>query len=91
MASKLREKNNADYIVANDFSKIGNGKHWTMILNQDGFVTEYNTKKEIAKALEKPIFLLKEIKLGNVLHCNAFPNLHMVLNILNRLRHFFKR
>lgn len=56
VASKLREKNNADYIVANDLSKIGNGKHWAMILNENGIVTECNTKKEIAKALEKLLF-----------------------------------
>ncbi len=56
VASKLREKNNADYIVANDLSKIGNGKHWAMILNKKGIVTECNTKKEIAKALEEILF-----------------------------------
>lgn len=53
VASRLREKNNADYIVANDLSKIGNGKHWAMIINEDGIVSECNTKKEIAKELEK--------------------------------------
>ena len=56
VASRLREKNNADFIVANDLSKIGNGKHWAMILNEKGIVTECNTKKEIAKALEKLLF-----------------------------------
>lgn len=56
VASKLRQKNNADFIVANDLSKIGNGKHWAMILNENGIITECNTKKEIAKALEKLLF-----------------------------------
>lgn len=56
VASRLREKNNADYIVANDLSKIGKGKHWAMILNESGIVTECNTKKEIAKALEELLF-----------------------------------
>lgn len=56
VASKLREKNKADYIVANDLSKIGNGKHWAMILNENGIVTECTTKKEIAKSLEKLLF-----------------------------------
>lgn len=56
VASKLRQKNNADFIVANDLSKIGNGKHWAMILNEKGIITECNTKKEIAKALEKLLF-----------------------------------
>lgn len=56
VASRLRQKNNADYIVANDLAKIGNGKHWAMILNENGIVTECNTKKEIAKALEELLF-----------------------------------
>lgn len=56
VASKLREKNQADFIVANDLAKIGKGKHWAMILNEDGIVTECTTKKEIAKALEELLF-----------------------------------
>lgn len=56
VASKLRAKNHADYIVANDLSKIGGGKHWAMILGEEGIVTECNTKKEIAEALEKILF-----------------------------------
>lgn len=56
VASKLRAKNNADFIVANDLSKIGNGKHWAMILNESGILTECTTKKEIAKALEELLF-----------------------------------
>lgn len=56
VASALREKNQADYIVANDLSKIGNGKHWAMIIDKNGIVTECETKKEIAKALEQLLF-----------------------------------
>lgn len=56
VASKLRAKNNADFIVANDLAKIGNGKHWAMILNESGILTECTTKKEIAKALEELLF-----------------------------------
>ena len=56
VASKLREKNEADFIVANDLAKIGNGKHWAMIINKDGIVTECTTKKEIAKSLEELLF-----------------------------------
>lgn len=56
VASRLRQKNKADFIVANDLAKIGNGKHWAMILNKDGIVKECNTKKEIATALEKLLF-----------------------------------
>lgn len=56
VADRLRAKNHADYIVANDLAKIGGGKHWAMILNENGIVTECNTKKEIAKALEDILF-----------------------------------
>lgn len=56
VASRLRQKNKADFIVANDLAKIGNGKHWAMILNKDGIVKECNTKKEIAIALEELLF-----------------------------------
>ncbi len=56
VATKLREKNNADYIVANDLSKIGKGKHWAMIVGSNGVVCECETKKEIAKAIGKLVF-----------------------------------
>lgn len=56
VAHKLLIKNKADYIVANDLSKIGNGKHWGMIIDQDGIVCECNTKKEIAKKITELIF-----------------------------------
>lgn len=56
VASALRVKNQADYIVANDLSKIGKGKHWAMIIGQSGIVTECETKQEIAKALEQLLF-----------------------------------
>ncbi len=56
VASKLRQKNQADFIVANDLAKIGNGKHRAMILNENGKIAECNTKKEIAEALENLIF-----------------------------------
>ena len=56
VASKLREKNKADFIVANDLAKIGNGKHWAMIIGENGIVTECDTKLEIAKSLENLLF-----------------------------------
>ena len=56
VASKLRQKNHADYIVANDLSKIGKGRHWAMILGKNGIEAEVNTKKEIAKTLEQIVF-----------------------------------
>ena len=56
VAHKLLVKNSADYIVANDLSKIGNGKHWAMIINEKGIVCECETKKEIADNISKIIF-----------------------------------
>ncbi|MBR4111270.1 MAG: hypothetical protein IKK43_06275 [Clostridia bacterium] len=56
VATRLRVKNDANYIVANDLSKIGNGKHWAMILDSNGVVTECNTKKEIAESLTNILF-----------------------------------
>ena len=55
VAHNLLVKNNADYIVANDLSKISNGKHWGMLINEKGIVCECETKKEIAKAISKII------------------------------------
>lgn len=56
VATKLRKKNRADYIVANDLSKIGGGKHWAMIVGENGITTECQTKKEIAQAIRKLVF-----------------------------------
>ncbi len=53
VATRLKEKNHADYIVANDLAKIGKGKHWAMIIGDHGIETECTTKKEIAEALLK--------------------------------------
>ena len=52
----LLNKNKADYIVANDLSKIGNGLHPAMILDKDGIFEECETKQEIAKSLTKVLF-----------------------------------
>lgn len=51
VANNLRKKNNADYIVANDLSKIGHGKHWAMIIGESGIVAECETKYKIAETL----------------------------------------
>lgn len=56
VAMKLREKNQADYIVANDLSRIGKGKHWAMIVDENGIACECETKKEIALAIKKLVF-----------------------------------
>lgn len=51
VADRLRVKNQADFIVANDLSKIGGGKHWAMIVGPDGVAAECNTKDEIAETI----------------------------------------
>ena len=61
VASRLREKNKADFIVANDLSKIGNGKHYATIINETGICKECETKEDSSKTLRK--ILLKNKKL----------------------------
>ncbi len=56
VATRLREKNQADYIVANDLSKIGGGKHWAMVVGENGVVCECQNKKDIAMAIENLMF-----------------------------------
>lgn len=56
VASKLRDKANADYIVANDLSKIGGSKHFATIINENGIYTECETKNDIAKSIKHIIF-----------------------------------
>lgn len=56
VASKLLKKNNADYIIANLLDRIGNGKHFAMVLNKDGILTKCDTKAEIADIIAKLIF-----------------------------------
>ena len=56
VASNLLKKNNADYIVANLLDRIGNGKHFAMIINKEGILTKCNTKPEIADVISNLIF-----------------------------------
>lgn len=56
VATKLREKNRADCIVANDLSKIGGGKHWAMLVDENGIRCECHDKKEIANAIINLVF-----------------------------------
>lgn len=51
VASRLREKNGADWIVANDLAKIGNGKHPAIIVGEDGPVLRCRDKAGIARAI----------------------------------------
>ena len=56
VASNLLKKNNADYIVANLLDRIGNGKHFAMIINKNGVLTKCNAKPEIANVISNLIF-----------------------------------
>ena len=63
VASRLRRKNDADYIIANDLARIGGGKHWAMIVGQDkadpekdAVVCECQDKNEIADVIQNLIF-----------------------------------
>ena len=56
IATKLREKNNAEYIIANDLSKIGDGKHIAYFVGENGVEYRTETKDEIAKTLHKILF-----------------------------------
>ncbi|MCI8777675.1 MAG: hypothetical protein HFI87_00770 [Bacilli bacterium] len=56
VATKLREKNNAEYIIANDLSKIGDGKHIAYFVGENGVEYRTETKDEIAKTLHKILF-----------------------------------
>lgn len=56
VANKLRIKNSADYIIANDLSQIGNGKHPAYFVGENGVDYTCEDKKEIAHTLRKVIF-----------------------------------
>lgn len=56
VASRLRDKNQAEYIIANDLSKIGNGNHNAYFVGEHGVEYKCENKKEIAKTLKKIIF-----------------------------------
>lgn len=56
VAYNLLIKNNADYIVANDLSQIGKGKHPAMIINSGGIFSECETKSDIAEEITKILF-----------------------------------
>lgn len=56
VATKLLKKNNADYIVANLLDRIGNGKHFAMIIDENGILKRCETKPEIATSIAELIF-----------------------------------
>lgn len=51
VAHKLLVKNQADFVVANDLSEIGHGRHRAMIIDKNGIVGECETKEEIAEKI----------------------------------------
>lgn len=50
VATKLKEKNRCDLVVANDLSKIRSGNHQAYILGDDGYI-EASGKEDIAEKL----------------------------------------
>lgn len=47
-AKELRDKNNCDYVVANDLKNINSNKHVAYIINRDNKIIKVKTKEEIA-------------------------------------------
>ena len=55
VASKLRDKNNCDLVVANDLSTIRDGKHTAYIIDKEDNILEASGKEDIAKKLVRRI------------------------------------
>ena len=55
VASHLMEKNDCDFVLANDLSEIGEGRHRGYLLHRDGTVDTMETKQEIAEMIAKRI------------------------------------
>lgn len=55
IATKLMEKNNCDYVVANDLKNIKQGQHKAILIDNYQNKTYLNTKEEIAQELIKVI------------------------------------
>lgn len=88
-ASELRRKSKADYIVANDLSKIGNGLHPAFIIGydnaaeRDAVFTRCRTKYGIAKAICRLAFtdaLSKHAENGRVIWQAIGPDSHPLSN-----------
>lgn len=56
VAHNLLVKNDANYIVANLLNRIGNGRHFAMIIDKDKVVKRCDTKQEIADTITELIF-----------------------------------
>lgn len=55
IASKLRDKNNCDYVIANDLKDIRNGNHKAFIIDKAGSIEEIEGKENIATNIIKKI------------------------------------
>lgn len=55
IASKLRDKNNCDYVIANDLKDIRNGNHKAFIIDKAGNIEEVEGKENIATNIIKKI------------------------------------
>ncbi len=55
VASKLRDKNRCDLVVANDLRTIRDGKHTALIIDKENTVLEAHGKEDIAKKLVRRI------------------------------------
>lgn len=53
VARKLMNKNNCDFVVANDLKDIKNGNHKAFLISKDENEIEMNGKEEIAKILSE--------------------------------------
>ncbi|WP_407856259.1 phosphopantothenate--cysteine ligase [Enterococcus hailinensis] len=62
VAKKSLEKNQADFILANDLSEISGEKHHGYLINQQHKVKEAHTKTEIAELIKKEVMKLEETK-----------------------------
>lgn len=51
IAKKLRDKNNCDYVIANDLQNIRNGNHKALLIDKLNNIKELNGKENIAKEI----------------------------------------
>ncbi len=55
VATNLMKKNDCDFVLANDLSEIGNGKHRGYLVHRDGSVDTMETKDEIGRMIAKRV------------------------------------
>lgn len=57
VASNLLDKNDCDYVVANDIKKINQDRHPAFIIDKKKNIKNANTKQEIADILNQELFM----------------------------------